>query len=137
MCTLSAPGTNSGHIDLQGLNVTFGDNLGGPWLAFDNIDPTPFYSLPEFLNPGDSLRNVLLFTATIDAWASVTSGTVKVELTAFDAAGGNVSVTTVAAAQIVPEPASVLLERIRAQRAEVAPASKTKPGKRLSSVAGR
>lgn len=34
------------------------------------------------------------------------------------------------------EPASVLLERIRAQRAAVAPASKTKRGKRLGSVAG-
>jgi type I restriction enzyme, S subunit len=34
------------------------------------------------------------------------------------------------------EPASVLLERIRTQRAAAAPASKTKRGKRLSSVAG-
>ncbi|MCK1471310.1 hypothetical protein IVB51_29180 [Bradyrhizobium sp. CW10] len=34
------------------------------------------------------------------------------------------------------EPASVLLERIRAQRAAAAPASKTKRGRRLSSVAG-
>jgi len=32
------------------------------------------------------------------------------------------------------EPASVLLERIRAQRAAAAPASKTKRGRRLSSV---
>lgn len=34
------------------------------------------------------------------------------------------------------EPASVLLERIRAQRAAAAPASKPKRGRRLSSVAG-
>lgn len=34
------------------------------------------------------------------------------------------------------EPASVLLERIRAQRAAAAPAPKTKRGSRLSSVAG-
>lgn len=34
------------------------------------------------------------------------------------------------------EPASVLLERIRAKRSAAAPASKTKRGRRLSSVAG-
>jgi hypothetical protein len=108
--TISAPGTNIGDIDLLGLNITFGDNLGGPWLAFNNIDPTPFYNLPEFLAPGDSLTNVLLFTATIDPTAVPTvSGVVKVNLVAFDAAGLDVSTTAVAGAQIVPEPASLLM----------------------------
>src|SRR5579885_3174881 len=51
--TIAAPGTNTGYIDLLGLNITFGDNFGGPWLAFYNINPAPFYNLPEFLFPGD------------------------------------------------------------------------------------
>lgn len=107
--TISAPMTNSGDIDLLGLNITFGDNLGGPWLAFNNIDPTPFYSLPEFLAPGDSLTNDLLFTATVDPAAIPASGTVKVDLVAFDAAGSDVSKTALAGAQVVPEPASVFM----------------------------
>lgn len=107
--TISAPGTNRSFIDLQGLNITFGDNLGGPWLAFNNINPAAFYSLPEFLNPGTSLSNVLLFTAMIDPRASAASGLVRVDLTAFDAAGNNVSATTMAAAQVVPEPSSLLM----------------------------
>jgi hypothetical protein len=108
--TISAPGTNSGDIDLVGMDITFGDNLGGPWLAFNNIDQTPFWSLPEFLSPGDSLMNVLLFTATIDpAAVPPVSGVVKVTLDAFDVAGRDVSTTVVAGAQIVPEPGSILL----------------------------
>jgi len=107
--TISAPATNSGHIDLLGLDITFGDNLGGPWLAFNNIDPTPFYNLPEFLNPGNVLTNALLFTATINPAVSPKSGVVKVTLDAFDAAGHDVSTTAVAGAQITPEPASALM----------------------------
>ncbi len=107
--TISAPGTNTGDIDLQGLNITFGDNFGGPWLAFNNIDPTAFFNLPEFLNPGATLTNALLFTATIDPKAVPASGLLKVTLVAFDAAGNDVSTTAVAGARIVPEPASVLM----------------------------
>ncbi len=107
--TIAATGSNTGDIDLQGLNVTFGDNFGGPWLAFNNIDPTPFFNLPEFLNPGDSLTNALLFTATIDPTAAPSSGVVKVNLVAFDAAGHDVSITALAGARIVPEPASGLM----------------------------
>jgi len=105
--TISAPGTNTGNIDLLGLDITFGDNLGGPWLAFNNIDSTPFFGLPEFLNPGVSLLNVLLFTATIDPTALPVSGTLKVTLVSADAAGGDVSTMAVAGAQVVPEPASL------------------------------
>lgn len=67
--TISAPGTNTGDIDLHALNITFGDNFGGPWLDFGNLDETPFYALPGFLHPGDSLTDVLLFTAVIDPTA--------------------------------------------------------------------
>jgi hypothetical protein len=105
--TISAPGTNAGEIDLVGLNIAFGDNLGGPWLAFNHIDPTPFFNLPEFLGPGDSLTNVPLFRATIDPTAVPVSGVVRVNLVAFDAAGIDVSTTAVAGAQIVPEPANL------------------------------
>ena len=105
--TISAPGTNSDDIDLVGLNIAFGDNLGGPWLAFNNINPMPFFNLPEFLGPGDSLTNVLLFRATIDPTAIPVSGVVRVNLVAFDAAGIDVSTTAVAGAQIVPEPANL------------------------------
>jgi len=107
--TITAPLSNNGDFDLQGISATFGDNMGNPTAPFDNIDLSPFFALDEFLSPGETISG-LFFTADIPAGSPINMAyTVGVTVSAFDAAGAPVSVASPLAVAAVPEPASLLM----------------------------
>ena len=107
--TITAAPGNTGTFDLQAISATFGDNLGNPTAPFDNLDLTPFFSLDEFLDPNETISG-LFFTADIPAGSPINMEyTVGVTVSALDAAGAPVDVSSPLATAAVPEPASMLL----------------------------
>jgi PEP-CTERM motif len=105
--TVTAPSTNLGELDLQGISVTFGDNMGGPAAPFDNIDGSPFLFLDEFLQPGETISG-LFFTADIPTNAAGGLYSVSFDVSALDTNFNPVDATATGTAH-VPEPASMLM----------------------------
>jgi hypothetical protein len=107
--TITAPLSNGGDFDLQGISATFGDNMGGPVAPFDNLDLSPFFALDEFLSPGETISGTF-FTADIPAGSPINMQySVGVTVSALNAAGALVNVSSPIAAATVPEPATLLL----------------------------